>query len=450
MNHQLRTPSSATAAAAVVNNDPTTRRNNYNGRTATTSSNYRMIIISVISFLLGLQFSQLTALFQADFTVGGYIDNNNEDVTEYMTWAPDEIENEERVIINNHRHRDEKEDEETTMKQQPRKKRGRRNRKPPPRYHTDNYDIDNFKPLPWSLPRPSPIRYQTSEEFMKDYIALKRKNGIPLPWEQTEKYKDDKVTLPRPIIGLNFPKSATLTMSEYFRCAGITAHHTATPDGRIGICMMENHLTNKPPMEGCNTDQNNNGDIKSLEVIFDIGLQGPPCYYASLHDGGLENIAKHYPEGTIMLVTRNSTKWAKSITGWNGKIMALWAEEACHFDGSSLDGEGMEYWNDLFTSSPGKLSRKKVKYWIEFYEAHTQKIREFAMKHLSLTYVEVELENDKMAEQLEYYTGVTQKCVQVCHPGPHWIRKHDTTSKCHPVGEEPPEIDPDADDDSTT
>ena len=203
MNQQLRTPASATAAAAV-NNDPTTRRNNNDGRTATTSSNYRMIIISVISFLLGLQFSQLTALFQADVTVGGYIDDNNGDVTEYMTWAPDEIENEERVIINN---RKEEEVEETTkQQQQPRKKRGRRNRKPPPRYHTDNYDIDNFKPLPWSLPKPSPIRYQTSEEFMKDYIALKREKNIQLPWEQTEKYKDDKVTLPRPIIRMNLPK----------------------------------------------------------------------------------------------------------------------------------------------------------------------------------------------------------------------------------------------------
>ena len=230
-------------------------------------------------------------------------------------------------------------------------------------------------------------------------------------------------------------------MSEYFRCAGITAHHTATPDGRIGICMMENHLADKPPMEGCDTDQTKDGDIKSLEVIFDIGLQGPPCYYASLHDGGLENIAKHYPEGTIMLVTRNPKKWYHSFESW-GSILKRWGER-CGFDGS-LDGEGMEYWADLHHSS------ERERYWIEFYEAHTQKIREFAMKHLSLTYVEVELENDKMAEQLEYYTGVAQKCVQVCHPGPHWIRKHDTTSKCHPVGEEPPEIDPDADDDSTT
>eukprot|EP00985_Skeletonema_marinoi_P017123 scaffold9333_cov109-Skeletonema_marinoi.AAC.4 len=143
-------------------------------------------------------------------------------------------------------------------------------------------DHDSFEPLPWSLPKEtSSIRYQTSEEFMAGYIALKRKHNIPLPWEQ-DKYKEDKVRLPRPIIGLNFPKSATTTMSEYFTCGGITSCHTYVEDDRIGICMMDNHLADKPPMEGCNTERTEDGVNEPVEVIFDIGLQGPPCYYASL------------------------------------------------------------------------------------------------------------------------------------------------------------------------
>mmetsp|Transcript_17804 Transcript_17804/g.27949 ORF Transcript_17804/g.27949 Transcript_17804/m.27949 type:complete len:403 (-) Transcript_17804:1191-2399(-) len=396
-------------------------------RTNNRTVNFRFIIVSAISFFLGLQFHHLKALFQINLL--------DSDATEYLAWAPDEfIEKPQRESDQDNHHTN--------------KRKGKRNKKPLPRYHDSNYTKDSFEPLPWSLPEPSSTRYQTSEEFMVDYIALKRAHNIPLPWEQ-DKYEEDQVTLPRPIIGLNFPKSATLTMSEYFKCAGIVSQHTATQDGRIGICMMENHLADKPPMEGCNTERSKIGDTKPIEVIFDIGLQGPPCYYASVHDGGLENIAKHYPEGTIMLVTRNAKKWARSITGWNGRIMNLWADESCHFDGS-LEGEGMKYWADQFASASGDSPRQKMQYWIEFYEAHTQKIREFALKHLSLTYVEVELENVKMAEQLEQYTGVKQSCVQVCHPGPFWIRKHDTTSKCHPPGEEPPEIDLDAknDDDS--
>ncbi|KAL7459157.1 hypothetical protein ACHAWC_010895 [Mediolabrus comicus] len=425
----------ATGCWAVARKKKTTESTTISSSHRT--SNYRIVIVSAISFFLGLQFSHLRDLLRADFTVGG---PNDDDATEYMTWVPDEL---EYLARRNERERGvrqrQKPQRNNPFDHSTKKEITKKKVKPLPRYHDSNYT--DFKPLPWSLPKPSPIRYQTSEEFMKDYIALKREKNIPLPWEQTEKYKDNKVTLPRPIIGLNFPKSGTLTMSEYFNCAGIVSIHTHTNDGRIGICMMENHLTDKPPMEGCNTHQlkrkkkgEPKPEAKPTEVIFDIGLQGPPCYYASLHDGGLENIAKHYPEGTIMLVTRNPKKWYHSFESW-GSILKRWGER-CGFDGS-LDGVGMEYWADLHHSS------ERERYWVEFYEAHTQKIREFAMKHLSLTYVEVELEDDKMAEQLEYYTGVEQKCVQVCHPGPQWIRKHDTTSKCHPVGDEPPEIESD-------
>ena len=397
----------------------------------------RMVIVSAISFFLGLQFSHLTSLFQSDFGGDGLIDI---DATEYMTWAPDELEQAERRNKSNSKMRRRKKPNEPN---EYKKKKA----KPRPRYHGSNYTKDNFEPLPWSLPKPSPLRYQTSEEFMTDYIASKRNHNIPLPWEH-DKYKGEKVTLPRPIIGLNFPKSATLTMSEYFSCAGITSIHTTTQDGRIGVCMMENHLADKPPLEGCNTHRSRKKkrgedglyETSPIEAVFDIGLQGPPCFYSSLHDGGLESIAKHYPEGTIMLVTRNATKWFNSFDGW-GSIKSAWGQR-CGFDGS-LEGEGMEYWADSYHHS----HRGKRQYWIDFYEAHTQKIREFALEHLSLTYVEVELENEKMAEQLELYTGVQQSCVQVCHPGPHWIRKYDTTSKCHPKGETPPSIDSDEADD---
>ena len=55
--------------------------------------NFRFIIVSGISFFLGLQFSHLKELFQTDFNDGVLIDH---DATEYMTWAPDEVEQVER------------------------------------------------------------------------------------------------------------------------------------------------------------------------------------------------------------------------------------------------------------------------------------------------------------------------------------------------------------------
>jgi len=65
-----------------------------------------------------------------------------------------------------------------------------------------------------------------------------------------------------------------------------------------------------------------------------------------------------------------------------------------------------------------------------------QKIREFAMEHLSLTYVEAEL-NDDLGKMLEKYTGVSADCVMDCHPGPKWIKEVGASSRCHPIGQNP-------------
>lgn len=362
------------------------------------SRSTQLLIASALSIFLGLQFCHLTVLLQTSL-----IDT---DATEYTVMSPAEINANERES------KSELGDLNTTSGQ-PHRIKGTGKKSPRlPRYVASNYH--SFEPLHWSLPKPSSTRYQTSEEFMADYISLKRKHNISLPWEQ-DKYKQDKVTLPRPIIGLNFPKSATTTMSKYFQCAGIISAHTSTLDGRIGICMMENHLADKPPMDGCSTRQNYTDPTEvKVEVVFDIGIEGPPCYYASVHNGGLENIAKHYPEGTIMLVTRNATKWFNSLERWNDMhhMLNFWGNRSiCGFDGS-LEGKGMEHWTDLYHSSESKRE-----YWIEFYEAHTQKIREFALAHLSLTYLEVELEHEKVAEQLERFTGVKQTCFKHCLPG---------------------------------
>ena len=233
--------------------------------------------------------------------------------------------------------------------------------------------------------------------------------------------------MPIPIVGINFPKSATLTMKTYFVCGGITSVHTSTMDGRIGVCMMENQFADNPPLEGCDTHKHKESkEIVPIDFISDIGLQGPPCYYSSLHDGGLENIAKHYPDATIMLVTRNASSWYRSMSKW-GSIMHRW-KKFCGFDGYHASND--KYWGKL------KRSLSKEEYWVNFYEAHTQKVREFAMEHMSMTYVEAELADD-LGEVLEPYTGVSPSCVMDCHPGPHWVRKNNATSRCHPVGENP-------------
>jgi len=292
-----------------------------------------------------------------------------------------------------------------------------------PRFNRDNY-TQTSEPLLWSLPTRGLSNLPSADEFMKSYIAEKTRLGKDIPWEMPLG-DEQAVKLPLPIIGLNFPKSATLTLKEFFSCGGLTAIHTSAQQGRIAICMRENLLAGNAPLNGCNhTQDEKTGEVKPNDFFSDIGTQAP-CYYSSLHDGGLEAIAEHYPHATIMLVTRNAKSWHRSMSGW-GSILAHWRIK-CGFDGN-LNHTKSDYWHKKWILSTG---RKKENYWIDFYNAHTQKIRDFAMKNPSLTYVEVELEDENMAKKLEYYTGVPSTCVMDCHPGPKWIREHpNVTGKC--------------------
>ena len=180
-----------------------------------------------------------------------------------------------------------------------------------------NATIDNdtqMKRLPWTLPKARPAQ-QSSVEFMDELNQMKRGMNISLPW-------DTNASLPTPIISLNLPKSATLTLSEYFKCGGLTGAHTwipGRPKGeqvRVGDCMLNNFLAGAPPFRGCDVDDRTQ---RTIEHYSDIGMQGPyRCYYSSLHDGGLDQIAKHYPTATIFMMPRPTVQWINSVGKWGG------------------------------------------------------------------------------------------------------------------------------------
>jgi hypothetical protein len=55
---------------------------------------------------------------------------------------------------------------------------------------------------------------------------LKRRLNISLPWWDDHRSSSSSSSLPTPIIALNLPKSATLTLYEYFNCGGYVSAHT--------------------------------------------------------------------------------------------------------------------------------------------------------------------------------------------------------------------------------
>eukprot|EP00804_Cyclotella_cryptica_P013026 CCRYP_002351-RA/>CCRYP_002351-RA protein AED:0.02 eAED:0.02 QI:104/-1/1/1/-1/1/1/446/933 len=288
--------------------------------------------------------------------------------------------------------------------------------------------VDTSPPLPWSVPKVPPIR-KSASEFMKELSELKRMHQIALPWENNQapshsKNKKKKLMLPTPIFILNLPKSGTQTLTEYFKCGNIESSHTYVRMTRTGHCLRENYLADTAsnatvgvdPLHGCNeiTKKYHTarahpdfGKNVTVQTYSDIGTPYPGrCFYSSVNDGGLEHIYKYYPNATIMLLTREVDSWYSSMTKWNeGRLLKAWRHR-CAFRGALGDGSKDD--------------------WIDFYHAHTEKIRNFAREHLTMTYVEMELED--APSMIEYYTGVDSECFQHCLPG----KKHH--EMCKPVG----------------
>lgn len=266
------------------------------------------------------------------------------------------------------------------------------------RFSNVTAETDNWEPLPWSLPEIDLNNYRTSREFMDQLGELKRRLNISLPWNSTSA----NVSLPTPIISLNLPKSATLTLWDYFQCGRYNGAHThiprTKPNLRIGDCMRENFLSDSPPFQGCNIDNNKRGEV---QMYSDVGNPEPDCFYNNIHDGGLEHITRHYPNATIIMMPRPFDEWYRSILKWgNGRLLGRW-KKVCGFPVSRTDS-GCE--------------KGDKECWQTFYLAHAEKIRRFAVEHLQLTYIEVPLDAEAPS-LLESYTGVPQSCLQHCTPG---------------------------------
>jgi hypothetical protein len=283
--------------------------------------------------------------------------------------------------------------------------------------YDDEEEEEDLKPLPWSLPsiQKSAPR-QSSVDFMSELDELKRSLNISLPW-------DDGSLLPTPIISLNLPKTATTTMFEYFRCGGFDSAHTYSSGSiRIGECMRDNLLSDAPPFRGCEFTAKG----KRIQFYSDIGTVEPRlCFYSSLHDGGLEQIAKFYPRATMFMVHRKFEDWYESVSKWGtGRLFRKW-RNACGFAGPH---------SDMQNSTDKQCTQEDVTCWRSFYYAHTEKIRRFAIDHPSLTYLELQLD-EKTPSALEFYTGISSKCFKDCHPGKPKDPNVDlkTYQKCKPI-----------------
>jgi len=264
---------------------------------------------------------------------------------------------------------------------------------------------------------------------MNEINQLKRSMNISLPWERVvvaaRNKNKNNFTLPTPIISLNLPKSATLTLYDYFKCGGYTAAHTFIPGTplRIGNCMRDNYISKTPPFRGCNISNRTN---EVIQFYSDVGITEPHCFYSSVHDGGLDHIARHYPNATILMMPRKFEDWYESVRNWgDGRLLTMWESNGCGGMATCTKRKNDDDDDDDDAQQPC---------WRDFYNAHTKKIREFAKDHPHLTYVELGLDASSPSV-LEYYTGVSASCFQHCRPGRPKDFNVDlrTYKKCKPI-----------------
>jgi len=191
------------------------------------------------------------------------------------------------------------------------------------------------------------------------------------------------------------------------------------------------------------------------------------CFYPGVH--ALENIANYYPYATILHLPRNSTDWVRSSTGWSNTMEALGTNSSsnyedaindrknrnvnngspkshttttkkedkvqtlaqikarmirdhgntildryeikCHgFEQNELIGPTINE-NKTKTSQKIHIVRKTDKEWMEWYDTkYTQRIRDFAMNHPTLTYFESKLDDPQTPTRLEKATGISASC----------------------------------------
>lgn len=139
--------------------------------------------------------------------------------------------------------------------------------------------------------------------------------------------------------------------------------------------------------------------IDDMSVLTDIGSffddNGTPvCYFPSLSD--LKGLMASAPSPTFLLFTRDSAMWAEELHASNNLMGRMSA--VCGAEG--------------FPQSPFEAAERTaddLQKWADFYDAHTESIRAFVAEHPSLTYIEVNMDDDP-AEQLEHEIGIASSC----------------------------------------
>lgn len=171
-----------------------------------------------------------------------------------------------------------------------------------------------------------------------------------------------------------------------------------------------------------------------FDVYTDNANLYPPhsCFDPSVH--GLDAIYASYPNATILLTVRNTDDWIQSLQAFlfpnnNGDLLSylqrcknLWPTQLIqrqhqeeHQQQELMVGPNTN--NSTTMNESNRTHQQEQQQQLlttrdirNFYEWHTQHVRDFAAAHPSLTYIEVKLEDETTASVLQERVGISASC----------------------------------------
>ena len=208
------------------------------------------------------------------------------------------------------------------------------------------------------------------------------------------------LTIGFPVFVASLSKSGTTSIWQYFNCGGHPAAHqwikleNGTTD-LAGLCMWRNIQNKAPPFQNCGTKQIFTDTSFARFIGNPKGEDEPLCYYPSID--ALEQIYDAYPNGTLILVNRETKSWYNSMATW-GEGTLLKRLGSCH----------LPNFPDDENPSPEAV--------MQWYEWHNNHIRTFARKRPWIRYIEVGLEGKDTGKLLEQQIGIPAMCWGKCTP----------------------------------
>lgn len=224
------------------------------------------------------------------------------------------------------------------------------------------------------------------------------RHALPPPIQAPPPLRDTiKITFP--VLVASLYRSGTTSLHRYFRCGNVPSAHFSHGRQRLAPILQRNIQQNRSDIfHNCG----------NYSVYSDLAYLNAPhgCFDPSVY--GLEAFYKSHPNGTLVLSTRSPTQWLDSVQRFRFRNWDLYST--------------LQRCPDLWPKQPRHRANLTRHDLLDFYQWHQENVRQFAINHPSLTFIEVHLEDSNAGAILEDNIGISRRCWKqhnknLAHPG---------------------------------